>query len=162
MSISNILIKKQRQRPGLTLIEIAIAVAVISIAVLGLIGFRYYSILDAKTAQVQLRAAGIAQLFMETWKGKSDFDPLTEFAGDLNISATAGGVAEPSGFSKIATGSNYMITDENVVFYITASYKDETDRILNVIVAWPDKFTSGNVQLGTKSVELTSAIKIIP
>lgn len=64
---------------GLTLIETAVAIAVIAIAALGSLSYQYYGAEHVRIAQADLTATRIGQLLLEDWKstGLSTYDPTT-------------------------------------------------------------------------------------
>jgi len=71
-----------KYKKGLTLIEVMLAVLVLSIAVLGTITYRYYSTLDGRRALIQASAARAAQLLTESWQGTNGsqtYDPVSAF-----------------------------------------------------------------------------------
>lgn len=72
--------KPRKNRSGITLIEIMIALVIIVVGVLGAMMYRYHSALDARKADVHVGAGRVALLLLEGWKGAAgneDYDPRT-------------------------------------------------------------------------------------
>ena len=70
--------RRDRFAGGLTLIEVMVAVGVIAFAVVGGMGLRYYSSLDARKADVYVSASRVGWMLLEQWRaheGAADFDP---------------------------------------------------------------------------------------
>jgi hypothetical protein len=122
---------KRTNTVGLTLIEIMVVIFIISIAVIGATSFRTFCVVDAKKADMQVNAARIGSMLLETWKGMgglSNYDPSVEFplstyGSQFAITRTATGLAEPTGFTPLS--GKYRVLDKanNVYYYVTLSYK---------------------------------------
>lgn len=54
---------------GFSLIEVMVAILILSIAVIGTSGYRYYTALDARKADMQATAARVALMLCESWGG---------------------------------------------------------------------------------------------
>lgn len=63
------IIKRAKFARAATLIEIIIAILILSIAVLSTSGFRYHSTINTRKADAQLTATRVASLILSTWKG---------------------------------------------------------------------------------------------
>jgi Tfp pilus assembly protein PilV len=61
--------RRPKTLAAVTLIEVMAAIVMVSVAVLGASGYRYYSALDAKRANMQSTAARIALLLCENRPG---------------------------------------------------------------------------------------------
>ncbi len=141
---------------GMTLIEVMIAAVVLLIAIIGTSGFRYYSALDARKAEIQLNAAKITQTFCDMWKGidgDPNFTPEDISDGDMTITAIDEGPAKV--FDNLL--DNYKVNYEGVDYYLTCSYKQEdTDlKKLNVITAWQHR---GEGENGYSDVDKTFSL----
>jgi hypothetical protein len=126
---------------GISLIEVIIASAVISIAVIGGISYRYTCALDGRRAALQADAARAALLLCESWRGDGGletYDPVTHLDSDGFTIATDLGPEGPVDFT--ALGS-YKIVFDGSTCYATLSYKqvDTGLRALNVTVAWQQR-----------------------
>ena len=62
--------KRNTRVKGLTLIEIMVAVLIIAVAVISAASFRYYCVLDAKKADVQVTAGRLAWALLESWRSR--------------------------------------------------------------------------------------------
>lgn len=152
------------KKPGLSLVEVLITIVIISVAVIGAAGYRYYCVLDARKADMQITGAKFASLLLEGWKGtgaRADYDPtacyfgpeltitksgIFEFGPDNTIIYLSPAVAE--GFWPVGI---YTAALNDVGYYAMLSYKDETadrPRVLNVCVVWLQK-GAGTVRLTT-------------
>lgn len=130
------------QRKGMTMIEVMVAAVLIVVAVLGAMGFRYLTALDAKKADIQISAGRVGLLLIEGWKAKDgdlNYDPVSEFnsAGIIIVQNGSGGPSSPTGFSLKPT-PHFEIQENDMYFYTTLSYKDDPNlpRIINARVGW--------------------------
>lgn len=163
---------QKKRRRGLTMIEIVVAMVIIVVAVTGAMGYRYYSILDARKARVKITAARVGSMFLESWKGtggrsvpEDAFDPKNfDFGSKLIVSGSGGtAVGIPGGF--IPFGA-YAVSTDGSNYYAALSYSDDAGtnlRTLNIAVAWPQKypsgaFTSEDLWTYTQSVRFTSKV----
>jgi len=73
------IIKRAKFARAATLIEIIIAILILSIATLSSSGFRYYSALNARKADVQLTAARVSSLILTTWKGSGGYSGYSKY-----------------------------------------------------------------------------------
>ena len=178
-------IKRAKFAPAVTLIEIMVAILILSIAVLGASGFRYYTAMDARKADVQITAARLASHLLNGWKGvggysgysiydlldpddydpsdpndynPNDTDPVSLGLG-LDVNFNAPGPDVPAGFSALDSdvNPNYRIVVNRVNYYATLSYKDQVGepRMLNVCVAWMNDYQTWTEQ-PYRSVKLTT------
>ncbi len=72
-------IKRAKFATAVTLIEIMVAILILSIAVLGASGFRYYTAMDARKADVQITAARLASLILYGWKGSGGYSGYSKY-----------------------------------------------------------------------------------
>ena len=82
----------KRATYGVTLIETMVAVAIILVAVTGAMSYQYYTVMDARKADLHMEAARLGLTFLEGWKGAgctTDFDPQTDFANGQSAEFTA-------------------------------------------------------------------------
>jgi Tfp pilus assembly major pilin PilA len=99
------------RRKGATLVETAIALAVISISSVGGLSYQYYSVRQMRVASVMLSGMRVGQMLLEDWKGKAgadDYDPT-----QLNM-----------GFAKDPAGTDYNFTLDGQMFYIWLDHAD--------------------------------------
>jgi prepilin-type N-terminal cleavage/methylation domain-containing protein len=149
---------------GMTLIEIMIATVVVLVVVTGIMAYRYYSALDAKKAEVRAMAARVSLLLLEGWKGTggaTDYDPEVAFEAEFPISVSVFGPEIPTDYSGTLFNllGTYEIIVEDVYFYTTMAYLDETltePQTLNICTAWRHNYQDGSISDTDKSVRLTT------
>ena len=166
--------KKTRLPSGLTLVEIVVAMVVIMVAIIGAMGYRYYSILDARKAKVHITAARLGSVLLENWKGsggrstaRAEFDPrYLNFGSRQMLSAPSeAGPLAPNDFNLFG---KYAFIVDGATYYASLFYADEITndlRVLNVCVGWPNRYPSGNYsstdQLAAlQSIRLTTKVNI--
>jgi len=129
---------------GFSLIEVMVAILILSVAVIGTSGYRYYTALDARKADMQATAARVALMLCESWrgvKGDENYDPTSHFGSELQITTIADSdiiYVAPNGFTALGY---YQILLNNFPCHMTMSWQDVSSglRALNVIVAWPQR-----------------------
>jgi Tfp pilus assembly protein PilV len=137
---------KYKRIKGVALVEALIAAVILSIAVLGGITYRYYSVLDGRRAVLQSTAARAAQLLCESWHGEggdTNYNPVSHLTSD-NFTITAGsGPDVPAGFTLLG---KYQIQYNGVKCYSTLSWKNvQTQmRALSVVVSWATRDKAQN------------------
>ena len=137
-------IKRLKSTGGFTLVEVMATVLILTVAVLGTSGYRYYAALDARKAATHTTAARIGLLLCESWrgvKGIETYDPIAHLGTDLTITtATDPSVlqAQYKDASFTLLGA-YTVVENNVTCHAVLSWKDVNTelRLLNVVVAWP-------------------------
>jgi prepilin-type N-terminal cleavage/methylation domain-containing protein len=126
---------------GFTLVEVMIAVLLLSVAVIGASGYRYYAALDARKAAMQMTAARTCLLLCESWrglKGDTTYDPTTHLGPDLTLTPADGDGAAPAVPQDFTLLGSYAVALNDITCYTTLSWKDDGGlRTLNVAVAWP-------------------------
>ncbi len=157
----NMLTNRIRNNHGLTLVEIMIAIVVILVAIIGAMGFRYYSALDARKADVKITAGRVGSMLLEGWigtGGQSTYDPVAAYGTDMNISVSGTGPAVPAGFTKL---DSYQIVINRANYYATLSYRDSTPtqaEELNIVISWLHWNQAGTVSSSDQSVKFTGYI----
>ncbi len=143
---------------GMSIVEIMIAILIISVAVIGASGFRYYTMLDARKAAAQMTAARVGLLLCESWRGVSGaatFNPVASFGSELVIEVAGQGPEVPVGFNELG---RYKIIFNNLCCWATLSWKDVATglRALNIVVTWEQR-NSGTEDFGqaNKTFKLT-------
>lgn len=154
--------KRPKSRTGITLIEVMGAIVIITIAVLGASGYRYYSALDARKAAVQSTAARVALLLSENWRGRGydriqSYDPSTYLGSDMTIGVSSVGPDYASGFTSLG---RYEIVVNDARYWAALSWRDDaTDlRTLNTVVAWTQRPTSSDDITMDKTFKLTTFV----
>ncbi len=123
----------RRKRRGLTLVETAIALGIISVSTIGSLAYQYHAARQIRIAHAELAATRVGQLLVEDWKstgGASNYDPV-----QLGI----GFVADP-------VENNYVIFVDGVKFYVWLVHVDEamtfggTLRRITITLRWRANF----------------------
>jgi prepilin-type N-terminal cleavage/methylation domain-containing protein len=133
--------KSIKNTRGLTLVEVVIAMLIITIAALGVSSFRYQAALDARRADAQIVASRTGLLLGEGWRGlrgATTYDPVADLSSELTIATSTDGPTAPSGFTEIG---KYHIVASRANYYATLSWNDISAglRALNVSVAWEQR-----------------------
>ncbi|MFH1616875.1 MAG: prepilin-type N-terminal cleavage/methylation domain-containing protein [Planctomycetota bacterium] len=151
--------EKSRIRRGLTLIEIMSAVLIVGVAVVGASAYRYYSMMDARKAEVNITAARIGWTLLEGWRdvgGSSLYSPAAEFGSQMDI-FTGTGPGAAAGFNRLS--SDYEVATPDAHYYITFAYKNAgNNRQLNVCVAWAQGFQEGDISRNIRAVSLSTYV----
>lgn len=145
-------------RPAISIIEVMIFIAVLSIAVIGTSGYRYFAAMDIRRSDNEITAGRIASQLCESWKGigggVSTYSPLP--ANDpgigLNISAASSSLAPqtPQNFTLLTNGGHYKIVSDGRTYYATMSYYADNSnakfqlQTLSIIVGWPVNPSNNN------------------
>jgi len=135
-------------RPAISIIEIMMFIAVMSIAVIGASGYRYFSALQIRWSDSQITAGRIASQLCESWKGQGGgsgaYNPLTDPGIGLNITDASSSLAPqpPADFTLLEDGGHYKVVLGNRTYYSSMSYKIINNvngnlETLSVIVTWP-------------------------
>jgi hypothetical protein len=136
------------KRSGLTLVEVVLAAAILMVALVGGMAYRYYATLDARKADIMMTASRNAMMLLESWRGagggdlgtgNGQFDPTSLTSTGFTITSTGAGPGVPPSSGFINPG-NYKITTDNVVYYVTLSIQPTvagvTPKALNVRICW--------------------------
>ena len=154
-------INKTCHRSGISLAETMNAVAILSITLIGVSGYRYCSTLDTRKAEAHVVSARIGYLLSESWRGMQGFetyDPVAHLGSGLNIT-TGGGPDAPGGYTVLG---NYEIVMNDITFYATLSWKDLSSslRALNIIIIWSQRtHEQKDIFDADKSFELTTYVQ---
>jgi len=127
----------------MSLVNVMIAVAIISVAAIGTSRLRYYAALDSRKAAMSITAARVAELFCESWRavqGVETYDPVVSLAPDLALAkySTVAPLPSEDGFTQLGS---YKLVLNNNSFYATLSWKDISVglKALNVSIAWASR-----------------------
>ena len=126
---------KQRKRlAAVTLVEVMATVLILTIAVLGASGYRYYTALDVRKAAMHRTAAEVAQLLCESWRGlegTETYDPIAYFGSHLAPLEVASPMIGPCKNGKLLTGlaieAGYEGPAPSADFTLLGLYKITTD-----------------------------------
>jgi len=142
---------KIRYRTGATLISTLTAAAIIMIALIGTSNFRYYVTMDARKAAAQTKAARIALVLCENWRGLQGsltYNPIAYLGSDITVVSDKG-PGQPDDFTLLGSYKIVMDEKENDAegtnYYVTLAWKDLQPglRALNVIVTWAQRGQAG-------------------
>ncbi|MFC1794296.1 hypothetical protein ACFL3Q_11990 [Planctomycetota bacterium] len=153
-------VKKTWYRPGISLIETMNAIAILSITLIGVSGYRYCSTLDARKADAYIASARIGHLLSESWRGlqgSEAYDPVARLGAGMTITAGEGPDA-PGGYTVLGS---YEIVLNDITFYATLSWKDLSGnlRALNTVLIWAQRTHEQNeLDDADKSFELTTYV----
>lgn len=118
---------------GFSLMEVIIAMAILTVTVSGVFSCEFFVVKNAKQARAEMLATRTAQLLLEDWKaygGKSDYDPA----------------AMNSGITDAGSGKYLTIVD-NLPIYFSLSSNDvstwgnTTLRQISVNAGWRSDFS---------------------
>jgi hypothetical protein len=121
--------RRRRCETGLSLVEVAVASAILVVAALGCLRCQYYAAGHGDVAGAETAAARLAQVFLVDWKstgGATDYDPM-----DLNL-GLSGPIAVPqdfvcpSGLGAILNNAVYAITLNGTPIQMMLKYTDVT------------------------------------
>jgi len=155
--------RQPKSPAGITLIEVMAAIVIISIAVLGTSGYRYYSALDARKASVQSTAARIALLLSENWRGRGydridSYNPSAYLSSDMTIAVSSVGPDYPSGFDNRLGPYEIVVNDAR--YWAALFWRDDAEglRTLNTVIAWAQCPTSSDSITLDKTFKLTTLV----
>ena len=149
-------------RSGISLSETMHAVAILSITLIGVSGYRYSSTLDTRKADAYIGSARIGYMLSESWRGmqgSETYDPVTRLGAGMTITISEGPDA-PEGYT---VSGSYKIVQNDITFYATLSWKNisSTLRALNTTIVWAQRTHEQNgLDDSDKSFELTTYVLI--
>ena len=143
-----------------------VAVVILLAAVIGATRYQYYTVLDAKKADLHMEATRLAVTMLEGWKGaggEMTFDPLTSFGNGYTPSFKTNLVLDRIGDGVVPMEmgdciGEYCITGDRATYLVTLScvdvdMSDDIPNALNVLVKWGEH---GHDSDPDKSFSLTS------
>jgi hypothetical protein len=151
---------KIRYRSGISLIETMQAIAILSITLIGVSGYRYCSSLDARKADAYIASARVGYLLSESWRGmqgSETYNPVARLGAGLAITTSEGPDA-PGGYTVLGS---YEIVLNDITFYATLSWKDFNSnlRALNTVLVWAQRtHEQHSIDDSDKSFELTTYV----
>ena len=156
--------RQMKRAGGLTLVEIMVAILILSIAVLGASGYRYYSSLDSRKAELHTTSARIGTLLCESWHGTNgdeDYDPVAHLSSELAITPfTSVSSSMTPGFTALG---EYQVVVDGDSYYAALAWADVAAglRALNVVVVWTQRDgRRSDVGDPTKAFRLTTYTSI--
>ena len=153
-----------RSCAGISLIEVMIAIAILTIGMLGASGFRYHTAIRSKRAQVQTDGTRAAQALIDTWcglYGDEAYLPETHLSPLLTVAPCASGPLPPTGFTELGT---YEVLVDAVPYYATLSYNDEETgfRTLSVVIGWRADYEIGTLSDTDRTVSVATCVALAP
>jgi prepilin-type N-terminal cleavage/methylation domain-containing protein len=153
-----------RTRAGVSIIEVTIAIVILSIGMLGASGFRYHTAIRSKRAQVQTDGTRAAQALIDTWcglYGDEGYLPETHLSPLLTVAPSVSGPLPPTGFTELGT---YEVIVDDVPFYATLSYNDGEVgfRTLSVVIGWRSDYETGTLSETDKTVNVATCVALAP
>jgi len=150
-------------RAGLSIVGVMVFAAVVSIAIIGTSGYRYFSSIEIRKSDTGITAGNVAQMLCESWRGvrgDENYDPTADTGLGLTIASCSTGPEPPPGFT-LLRNEKYKVISENHSFYVTMSYYDIDNglRALNVKTAWNQRdIPDNNLVITDKTLSLTSSV----
>jgi type II secretory pathway pseudopilin PulG len=169
---------------GFTIVEAMMAMAILAIAIVGAMAYRYYATMDARRADIHMTASRVGRTLLEGWvsvDGSNSYDPQARFnetnfaiAGPSNYWTWGPADGLPDSFqyygldtagTAVGTRKQYQVTTGNVVFYTILSTRARdtatnppTPTMLNVRVGWRLDRKAGAKDATVKSVGFTTLL----
>jgi Tfp pilus assembly protein PilV len=163
---TRIMAQKTNRRSGLTLVEMMLAAAILMVALVGSMAYRYYATLDARKADIQMTAARIGITLLEGLIAAGGptktplYDPTANFPAAQY--ATKGIKVETATFTvpDVPDGTwtsfgTYQITSGGVVYYARLSTKSIPPTEVNVKIGWRADRQAGALASTDKVMGLT-------
>lgn len=120
-------IKRLKFASAVTLIEVMIAMAILTIATLGSLSYQYYAAGHARIARAQITATCTAQLLLEDWMstgGSKNYDPAKLGLGFSSASAIPSGFSDSSELGVPLNDAVYAITFDEMPMLVMLTSKD--------------------------------------
>jgi prepilin-type N-terminal cleavage/methylation domain-containing protein len=155
-------VKRSERIRGMSLIEVMLAVLILAISVIGASGYRYYSTLDARRADMHATAARIGMLLCENWRGlngSESWDAASHLGSELTMSPITY-PPEKLGAADFTSLGAYTVNVDGINYYTGLCWKDVSAglRALNVVVAWSQRDTAGTISEADKVFRLTTYV----
>jgi prepilin-type N-terminal cleavage/methylation domain-containing protein len=156
--------QSHRLRAGVSLLEVLVAMVVLSVGMLGASGFRYYTAIQSKRAQASFNAIRAAQALLDTWcglYGDEGYLPENHLSPLLTVSPSVSGPVAPTGYTILGT---YEVLVDDVTYYATLSYNDFESgyRTLNIVIAWRDDYQAGSLEADDESITIATCVMLAP
>ena len=116
-------VKRRRYAPAVTLVEIMVAMVVLTIAALGALSYQYYAAEHAQVAKAQTTGTYIAQLLLEDWKstgGSTEYDPTTLNLGFSSVLSEGSHIDHYDG----SIHNLYAVTVDGVRMLVGLNWRD--------------------------------------
>jgi len=164
---------RRRWARAVCLAEVIAAMAILSIAAVGALGYQYHANKQARVAHAQITATRIGLLLLEDWKstgGSTEYDPTTLQLGFESV-FIPGYFSQGQGVGVGTPLHNeaYTITVDNVPLVMMLKWQDvETDTIaemtlrqLSAVVKFDEpEGVSGSLALYNPAIILTTYVRL--
>ena len=154
--------KRGKFAPAVTIVEIMAAILILTIAVIGASGYRYYAALDVRKAAMHRTAARVALLLCESWRGQGltasgTYDPVAHLGSEISITTSVTGPSAADGFTELG---RYEIIIDGVHYWVTLSWMDIATelRALNIVAAWDEQGSGADYASTNKTFKLTTYV----
>lgn len=140
----------------MTMVELVVAIMILSIVSMGCLGYQYFSTRTAVRANAELTATRTARLVLDNWKktgGDENFEPVSLDAG----------------FEKSSQGHKtcYLIATNQIPMVVTLQWQDvEYDAIaavtlrqIQVTVQWRSDYQEGIIGPNDPSYIMTTYVR---
>jgi hypothetical protein len=120
-------VKRPKFVSAVTLIEVMLAMAILTVAVLGSLSYQYYAAAHARIAHAQITATCTAQLLLEDWMstgGSKDYDPAKLGLGFSSASAIPADFSQEEDLGNPLNQAVYAITIDEMPMLVMLSRKD--------------------------------------
>ncbi len=120
-------IMRRKFASAVSLIEVIIAMVVLSIAAIGAMSYEYHTSRSAKIAHAQIAATRTAQLLLEDWMstgGSTEYNPAALGLGFSAASAIPSGFSDQSGLGAPLNNAVYAITVDEMSMLVMLTRKD--------------------------------------
>jgi prepilin-type N-terminal cleavage/methylation domain-containing protein len=141
-------------RKGLTLIETAVALAVVAVSTLGALSYQYHCARQIHIARAELAATRIGQMITEDWKASGGAEAYDPQSMELGIEKDTVG----SGYAISIDGMHFFIVlDSRQVDYDT--FSSIALREISCTVRWKADFTAGAPSATDPAVVMTTYLR---
>lgn len=145
--------KSDANHKGVTLIELVIAIVILTVLSSGALAFQYYATKMALRAKAEITATRTARLVLDNWK---------KTGGDSNFKPTS----IDSGFTSVSV-DKYSITINGIPMTVTISWQDiETDTIarvtlrqIQVKMEWRSDYKSGTIRSNDPAYTMSTYVR---
>jgi len=120
-------IKKRKFASAVSLVEVAVASAILSIATIGAMSYEFHTSRNATIARAQIAATRTGQLLLEDWMstgGSTDYAPSALGLGFSAASAIPSGFSDSSGLGVPLNNAVYAITVDEMPMLVMLTRRD--------------------------------------
>ena len=120
-------VKLPKYAKAFTLVEVMVAMVILTIAILGALNYEYYAARDVQISQAEITAANTAQLLLEDWKstgGSEEYDPSILGLGFSNPIRIPSDFTSGQGLGTPLNDAVYTITVNKIPMLVMLVWKD--------------------------------------